>query len=78
MRLRLEFEEDCTRVTYYPKHTECRDGKLWDYSGQRGQGTDEDCPRCHGRGKVLTDLGREIVALVRRWDGVKEEDWLWA
>ena len=33
------------------------------------------CPRCRGRGFLLTDLGRDLLELLRPYIGEMFEDW---
>lgn len=75
MQLRLELEEDCTYVqrpwtkedvAAGVRHQKCVGGELWDYSGKAGVRLGP-CPRCHGRGKVLSAQGRELLEVMRFW-----------
>jgi hypothetical protein len=64
--IKLSLVEDCpaTRINYTTL-TECRGGKIVDFSGRTVVFTDEDCPACKGRGEILTDMGKEVVRVVK-------------
>ena len=74
MKFVLELEEDCTYVQQEDvaagvRHLECVGGALWDYSGSCTGVRIGVCPRCHGRGDVLTAQGRELLEVLRFWMG---------
>ena len=72
MKVDLELEEHCV---FNDSHTGeyCDAGTLRNYRG-RGFGGGGLCPRCHGRGKVPTIAGFEIIEFVRHWLAHPSED----
>jgi DnaJ-class molecular chaperone len=60
--LAVDVEKDCTTC-------EGAGIRVIPFIGYEDEGvtTTVDCPACEGRGFVLTDAGRQLVAFMERW-----------
>lgn len=71
MKVEIVLTQDCL---WRRAAQECEDGNITYWTGKSVVHTLEKCPRCKGRGKVLTEIGREIVLLVREYVDIESED----